>query len=172
MAKRARHAALAHTVCRTSDRAPPALLHLVLQEADALVGEGSTPTLGNAFMDLLKKATLQAGRLGARNACCGAAAGRGGLCRCSQLQGPAKRCLSAALCWLWHRGTCVHTPATSAKHLASPPASLRACLQGGLKRQPYGILKDLSGVLRPGTITLLLGPPGAGKTVFLQVWGL
>ncbi|KAL4442124.1 hypothetical protein ABPG77_011385 [Micractinium sp. CCAP 211/92] len=67
-------------------------------EADALVGEGSTPTLGNAFMDLLKKATLQ----------------------------------------------------------------------GGLKRQPYGILKDLSGVLRPGTITLLLGPPGAGKTVFLQ----
>lgn len=42
-------------------------------------------------------------------------------------------------------------------------------LQGGLKRQPYGILKDLHGVLRPGTTTLLLGPPGAGKTVFLQV---
>ncbi|KAL4427934.1 hypothetical protein ABPG75_002023 [Micractinium tetrahymenae] len=67
-------------------------------EADALVGSGSTPTLGNAFMDLLKKATLQ----------------------------------------------------------------------GGLKRQKYAILSNLSGVLRPGTATLLLGPPGAGKTVFLQ----
>lgn len=28
------------------------------------MGEGSTPTLGNAFMDLLKKAALQAGRAG------------------------------------------------------------------------------------------------------------
>lgn len=46
---------------------------------------------------------------------------------------------------------------------------VRTCLQGGLKRQRYGILKNLSGVLRPGTATLLLGPPGAGKTVFLQV---
>lgn len=26
----------------------------------------------------------------------------------------------------------------------------------------------MHGVLRPGTVTLLLGPPGAGKTVFLQ----
>ncbi|KAK9829450.1 hypothetical protein WJX72_005937 [[Myrmecia] bisecta] len=42
---------------------------------------------------------------------------------------------------------------------------------GGLSTKPMSILKDVSGVLRPGRITLLLGPPGAGKTVYLQALG-
>ncbi|KAK9836509.1 hypothetical protein WJX74_001987 [Apatococcus lobatus] len=33
---------------------------------------------------------------------------------------------------------------------------------------PFGILKDISGVIRPGRLTLLLGPPGAGKTTLLK----
>lgn len=31
------------------------------------------------------------------------------------------------------------------------------------------IIKDLSGVLSPGRLTLLLGPPGSGKSTFLKV---
>lgn len=41
-------------------------------------------------------------------------------------------------------------------------------LQGGLSTQPFRILKSVDGVLRPGRFTLLLGPPGAGKSVLLQ----
>ena len=41
-------------------------------------------------------------------------------------------------------------------------------MQGGLKTRNFPILKNLNGVLRPGTCTLLMGPPGAGKSVFLQ----
>jgi len=40
--------------------------------------------------------------------------------------------------------------------------------QGGLQTANLPILRGMNGVLRPGTVTLLLGPPGAGKTVFLQ----
>jgi ABC-type multidrug transport system ATPase subunit len=47
--------------------------------------------------------------------------------------------------------------------LASAPPK-----QGGLKTARYQILKNMSGVLHPGTTTLLLGPPGSGKSVFLQ----
>lgn len=36
-------------------------------------------------------------------------------------------------------------------------------------KQHFRILDDLSGVLRPGRITLLLGPPGAGKSTLLNV---
>ncbi|CAI5954152.1 unnamed protein product [Closterium sp. NIES-64] len=35
-------------------------------------------------------------------------------------------------------------------------------------RRPYPILHGCSGVLRPGRMTLLLGPPGAGKSTLLQ----
>ena len=44
----------------------------------------------------------------------------------------------------------------------------KAACQAGPKTQCVDILKNVSGVLRPGTVTLLLGPPGAGKSVFLQ----
>ncbi|KAI3428353.1 hypothetical protein D9Q98_006733 [Chlorella vulgaris] len=67
-------------------------------EADALVGAGNTPSLGNAFKNLLQKVT-------------------------------------------W---------------------------QGGLKTANYQILKGMNGVLHPGRTTLLLGPPGSGKSVFMQ----
>ncbi|KAL2317497.1 hypothetical protein Fmac_031373 [Flemingia macrophylla] len=36
------------------------------------------------------------------------------------------------------------------------------------KRHSLAILKDVSGVIKPGRMTLLLGPPGAGKTTFLM----
>ncbi len=32
----------------------------------------------------------------------------------------------------------------------------------------FCILDDVSGTLRPGRITLLLGPPGAGKSILLN----
>ena len=35
-------------------------------------------------------------------------------------------------------------------------------------KQHFRILDDMSGVLRPGRITLLLGPPGAGKSTMLN----
>ena len=35
-------------------------------------------------------------------------------------------------------------------------------------KQHFRILDNISGVLRPGRITLLLGPPGAGKTTLLN----
>ncbi len=41
-------------------------------------------------------------------------------------------------------------------------------LQGGLKTAKVQILKNVTGALRPGTTTLLLGPPGSGKSVFMQ----
>jgi energy-coupling factor transporter ATP-binding protein EcfA2 len=34
---------------------------------------------------------------------------------------------------------------------------------------PVKILDGVSGVLRPGRLTLLMGPPGAGKSVFMKV---
>ncbi|KAL1220621.1 ABC transporter G family member 41 [Cardamine amara subsp. amara] len=36
------------------------------------------------------------------------------------------------------------------------------------KETKIGILKDVSGIVRPGRMTLLLGPPGCGKTTLLQ----
>ena len=35
-------------------------------------------------------------------------------------------------------------------------------------KQHFRILDDMSGALRPGRITLLLGPPGAGKSTLLN----
>lgn len=40
--------------------------------------------------------------------------------------------------------------------------------QGGLKTRPLTILNGVNGVIKPGRLTLLLGPPGGGKTVLLQ----
>jgi ABC-type multidrug transport system ATPase subunit len=34
---------------------------------------------------------------------------------------------------------------------------------------PVKVLDGVSGVLRPGRLTLLMGPPGSGKSVFLKV---
>ncbi|KAB1215924.1 Pleiotropic drug resistance protein 2 [Morella rubra] len=36
------------------------------------------------------------------------------------------------------------------------------------KKRVVNILKDVSGIIRPSRMTLLLGPPGSGKTTFLQ----
>ena len=41
-------------------------------------------------------------------------------------------------------------------------------MQGGLKTKNVKVLKNMNGRLRPGSITLLLGPPGSGKSVFMQ----
>lgn len=41
----------------------------------------------------------------------------------------------------------------------------------GENSQPLTILKDINIVLKPGTATLLLGPPGAGKSALLQCLG-
>ncbi|DBB03271.1 TPA: hypothetical protein ACH3X3_010666 [Trebouxia sp. C0006] len=40
---------------------------------------------------------------------------------------------------------------------------------GGLKTSKLHALKNVSGVLKPGRTTLLVGPPGAGKSVLLQL---
>jgi ABC-type multidrug transport system ATPase subunit len=34
---------------------------------------------------------------------------------------------------------------------------------------PVKVLDEVSGVLRPGRLTLLMGPPGSGKSVFMKV---
>ncbi|MEW5312137.1 MAG: hypothetical protein WDW38_003787 [Sanguina aurantia] len=41
--------------------------------------------------------------------------------------------------------------------------------QGGSQTQKLPLLKDLQGVLRPGRLTLLLGPPSCGKSTFLKL---
>jgi ABC-type multidrug transport system ATPase subunit len=35
-------------------------------------------------------------------------------------------------------------------------------------RRPFQILQDMSGVLQPGRMTLLLGPPSSGKSTLLK----
>jgi ABC-type multidrug transport system ATPase subunit/ABC-type multidrug transport system permease subunit len=41
--------------------------------------------------------------------------------------------------------------------------------QGGLKTAPLTILDNITGMLKPGRLTLVMGPPGSGKSVFMQV---
>ncbi|XP_021275798.1 ABC transporter G family member 38 [Herrania umbratica] len=36
------------------------------------------------------------------------------------------------------------------------------------QKKKFSILRDLSGIIKPGRLTLLLGPPGSGKTTLLQ----
>ncbi|CAI5480132.1 unnamed protein product [Closterium sp. Yama58-4] len=48
-------------------------------------------------------------------------------------------------------------------------AALRSLRVVPDSRRPYPILHGCSGVLRPGRMTLLLGPPGAGKSTLMQV---
>ena len=43
------------------------------------------------------------------------------------------------------------------------------CLKVAEKTQPLRILNDISGVLRPGRMTLILGPPSCGKTTFMKL---
>lgn len=38
-----------------------------------------------------------------------------------------------------------------------------------LPTRPVTVLTDVSGRILPGRLTLLLGPPGSGKSVFLQL---
>ncbi|CAI5970638.1 unnamed protein product, partial [Closterium sp. NIES-65] len=47
-------------------------------------------------------------------------------------------------------------------------AALRSLRVVPDSRRPYPILHGCSGVLRPGRMTLLLGPPGAGKSTLMQ----
>lgn len=39
---------------------------------------------------------------------------------------------------------------------------------GARNRTPYAIIDNVSGILWPGRLTLLLGPPGSGKSVLLK----
>lgn len=131
-----------------------------------MVGSASTPSLGNAFMGCLKRATLQV-----RCACCGAP----GVVCCARCE--ARRFL---LCWGMQeryvagkgtrQGRCEKeelwaVAGVQALSLARPlhPRGFSCSTQGGLKTQKFEILKNMHGVLRPGSITLLLGPPGVAR---------
>ncbi len=53
----------------------------------------------------------------------------------------------------------------TAQQVRDPPAvalfGLQKCIGlGGLKTEKMSVLKNVSGVLKPGRATLLLGPPG------------
>ncbi|XP_010535889.1 PREDICTED: ABC transporter G family member 38 [Tarenaya hassleriana] len=37
------------------------------------------------------------------------------------------------------------------------------------RKKKFSVLTDISGIIKPGRLTLLLGPPGSGKSTFLQV---
>lgn len=115
-------------------------------EADALVGSGSTPSLGNTLENMMKKLTCQARR------------GWPGGCMHGMARQPCRHGMACAAC-----GWCDACPAAASRCLAWP-----AWMQGGLKTAKVQILKNVTGALRPGTTTLLLGPPGSGKSVFMQ----
>jgi ABC-type lipoprotein export system ATPase subunit len=71
---------------------------------------------------------------------------------------------------------CTRAPADALVGSAGTPTLLNsalrlvrlATLQGGLRTAPLTVLGGVSGALLPGRLTLLLGPPGSGKTVFLH----
>lgn len=53
------------------------------------------------------------------------------------------------------------------KH-AVPCCAVRQAALGARNRTQYPIIEGVSGILRPGRLTLLLGPPGSGKSVLLR----
>lgn len=68
----------------------------------------------------------------------------------------------------------IPTVAQKFRGLALAPVSLAKALGRVLRREPstatqaVPILSNCTGVLKPGTLTLLLAPPGHGKTCFLK----
>ena len=62
---------------------------------------------------------------------------------------------------------------TALASLVTAPARARVRLVTTGRRRPptteLAVLSDVSGVIRPGTLTLLLAPPGHGKSSFLKM---
>ncbi|KAK2077910.1 hypothetical protein QBZ16_003778 [Prototheca wickerhamii] len=61
--------------------------------------------------------------------------------------------------------TSVPTLINVAKHMVEPVLKL---VGKAKKKDSYPIIDSVSGVLRPGVLTLLLGPPGSGKSTMLK----
>lgn len=57
---------------------------------------------------------------------------------------------------------CAKTPLTIARALSNKLSGKT------VGKTPFTVLDDVSGVLKPGTLSLVLSPPGHGKTSFLR----
>ncbi|CAK7326251.1 unnamed protein product [Dovyalis caffra] len=66
------------------------------------------------------------------------------------------------------RGKPLSTLWSTAKSILSVSSCGFANLLGSKQRTKISVLKDVSGIIKPGRMTLLLGPPGSGKTTFLK----
>ena len=108
-------------------------------------------------------ARLRQAQGGAAGAGRGTAACRSGLPRPCRAHHPRRRRLA---------GTRRHPP----RDLSLPPAS-PACLPAPQKinpfgrkaeARPYNIIDAVSGVLKPGRLTLLLGTPGSGRSLLMK----
>lgn len=132
------------------------------------MGTAGIPSLGNVAKGLLKRALCQVRNTGGdpgivcvmlHDACFGQVGRQLLHCRktLTAVTGQSKEAAEAA-------PDALPSHTTAARAAFIPFASS----QGGLQTANLPILRGMNGVLRPGTVTLLLGPPGAGKTVFLQ----